>query len=199
MKFFILLLFSSLAMALIPHKLEYALSSSGFELGTEFRVLTKKNDIYTYISNAQTKGFAKLIVDYKISATSKFVLDNGIKTLEFYLLENKNSKVKKDIKVHNINSKIAFVDQLDIFLAIGYDLKNNNTLAYKLNDGVDIKEYKFKVIGEEKMQILGNDINVIKVIGDKQITAYFAPKYDYIPVLIQKKNWQYRLKKYSAK
>jgi hypothetical protein len=207
----IILLFLPLSvLALSEHILEYDLSRGGFSLGTEKRELSKQGDIYSYTARAKTEGFAKFILDYQIKAKSDFSIDNTLIAHSFQLKEIEDGKIKKDINliftddgIHSNNTiwhiQSKALDNLSIFLALSYDLKHNNPLHYRLADGKNIKTYQFSALKNQTMQVLDKETTVIKVSDNNNLVAYFAPDYDYLPVLIQKKNWQYKLKSLQFK
>ncbi len=208
-KIICLLLISINSLALTPHKLTYELSVSGFNVATEYRKLTIKNNIYTYTARAKTEGLAAFIKKYSINVNSNFILNNNrFKTIKFSLLEIDEKKIKKNIQLEINNSNINksyrkiwlnnnVIDILNIFLAIGHDLKYNYPLNYQMLDESEIKKYQFKIIAKEQIFVLNKNINVIKVSDNNKITAYFAPEFDYIPILIKNENWQYILTTYE--
>ena len=132
------------------HTIEYSLVKSGINIGTEKRILSLEGDIYTYTSEAKTTGFAKLISDYQVDGLSQFSLDENFKNITFKYKENKDGNIKKDVNIvfdndflakNNVDLSQKLVDNLSIFLVIGYDIKNNNPLDYfVVKDNNNIKK-----------------------------------------------------------
>jgi hypothetical protein len=192
------------------HKISYKLYGSGFELGTENRVLTKHGDLYSYQANAKTEGFAKLIKNYKVDGKSLFVIDDGVKSQKFNSIEYDGDKVKKNINLNfdkvitnNItknswknNENNGCVDFLSMFLAIGYDLKNHNQFSYCLADGKKIKNYTFENQGQVELNLMDSKISATKLVSN-DIEVYMSKDYRYLPVLIKKKKWKYEIKSVS--
>lgn len=189
LRFILLLLFSSSALALTPHTATYTLSISGFKIASEQRVLKQKNAIYDYTANAQTTGLAKLIKDYQMRARSVFNINEfGLRSIHYQLFERDGNRVKKDIDIHPKNQQI---DPLNLFLAFTHALQKNpqqKDFYFKINDG--------KTVENQHYQNVESDIdNRIKIINtDKNIQAYFAKDKRYLPVFIQKSEFSYRLK-----
>jgi hypothetical protein len=188
------------------HKISYKLYGSGFELGTENRVLTKHGDLYSYQANAKTEGFAKFIKNYKVDGKSLFVIDNGIKSQKFNSIEYDGDKVKKNINLNfdeiitnNITKNSwknnGCVDFLSIFIAIGYDLKNHNKLEYCLADGKKIKTYAFENKGIVKLNLMDKEITATKLIA-KNLEVYID-NISYLPVYIKKDKWEFFVESYS--
>lgn len=189
LKFILLFLFSGSVFALTLHTATYALSISGFEIANEQRVLSQKNQVYTYTENAQTIGLAKLIKDYQVRAYSEFSIDEfGLNSKHYRLLERDGKKVKKDIDIHPQNQQI---DPLSLFLALTYALEKNPTqknFYFWVNDGKKVKKQHYQ-------RVKNDDTNLTKVINiQDDIQAYFAKDKHYLPVLIQRLKFSYRLK-----
>lgn len=206
MKYLLLiLLLINNAFANIPeHNITYKLFAKGIEIGSEHRVLTQKNGIYTYHSQAQTEGLLSFFTKYEIKAESRFIIDNGIRSQFFQSVERKNNKIKKQINLtftdivkdnltDNSWQNNGCVDFLNMSLAIGYDFKRNNPLEYCLADGKEVKQYSFKNQGITTLHIMDKDIDAIKLDADN-ISVYVAPEYDYLTVLIEKESAKYELK-----
>lgn len=184
----LLFLFSNQAFALKPHIATYSLLMAGFEIAIENRELSLNNGIYRYVENANTIGFAKLVKDYEIKASSVFTIDDlGLHPSNYQLFEKEGDKIKKNI---NITPKYNEIDPFTLVLSLSYALKNNpkqSDFYFLVNDGEDIEKHHYQ-------QVTNEDTNLIKIINkDKQIEAFFAKDKDYLPVLIKKKHFSYQL------
>jgi hypothetical protein len=200
-----ILIHSKVIATLTEHNMSYALFISGIEIGTETRVLQHQNGEYIYRANAYTQGLISIFQDYNIQATSHFVIDDRVLSKAFTSKEYKNNSLEKhidisfaeDTVIDNLNQTTwnnnQCVDFLSIFLGLGYDFKHGRALQYCLANGKEIKQYLFKNQGEVVLQIMGENVTTTKLTTDN-ITAYIAQKYDYLPVLIEKKNFKYQLK-----
>jgi len=221
--FFLALTFlSSATFALESFSAKYQLSINSIPIAIETRILNRFGEDYIYTANAKTSGLAKLLGNISIEARSLFTINsNGVDAQSYLINENKNGKLTKSYAI-NISSKnnIALststlsnpdaiilkskggniVDSLSLFLALSYDLKkypNKTIFDYQVADGKSIKQQQYKKNSNETIKIHNKSTEVIKVTkmgtsGDFQ--AFFSPKYQYLPVLIEKKKGN---KKYS--
>ena len=200
-KFIILIFLISLnTFAFQPHQAKYKVSYNGLNIGFDNRKLTSVNDLYHYSSMISSKKELRLIYNYLSQGDSYFTIDkNGIVSRNFDFKEYKNGSTTKDInfifKDKNLKSNLD-VDSLNLFLAIAYSLKNNKPLVYKVITKNNTKFYNFNKKIKQKIFILGKKIDVIG-ISSKNLKAYFAPKYQFLPVLIKDKNWKYELYSYE--
>jgi len=217
---------SNTAIALNPFIAKYKLSISGVPIATETRVLNQFGSDYIYTANAKTSGLINLLGDISIEARSLFSINNnGIDAQSYLINENKDGKLTKSYAV-NISSKnnMSFstttlsttkatvfkskggniVDPLSLFLALSHDLQKNTNqtlYTYQVADGKSIKLQQYKISSNEILNINGSPTKVIKIskTGDsnENIKAFFSPKHQYLPVLIEKskgnKNYSYRM------
>lgn len=190
MKSLLLFLFSSSVLALTPHTANYTLSSSlmYINLAKDQRTLSVKDGVYSYTENAKTTGIISLIKDYEIYAKSVFVINKfGMQTKHYQNFERDGNTVKKDINIYPTTRQL---DSLNRLLAITNLLeKNPNKKDFYLlvNDGKVLEQQHYE-------QVQSDDDNLIKVISkEKNIEAYFAKNKHYLPVLIHRDEFTYRL------
>lgn len=215
MKFIFLTLLSLQTIALSPHTAHYSLALNGWNLANESRILQKNANLYTYTAHAQTTGLAKFIKDYQIDAKTNFIINGkGVDAKNYHLLEKDGDKIKKNVNL-SINSKAQtvssndkiwhtekgnIVDSISLFLALANDLKNHpqqTQFDYQVADGKKIKQRHYEKISTESLLIQNKPIKTIKITDNKGLEAWFAPIYDYLPVLIKKDDdgnqYQYQL------
>lgn len=189
MRFLILLLLATSALALKPHNAIYTLSVSGFEIAEVQIALSELKGVYTYTLNAQTQGWISLIKDYQIRSKSVFTLNQfGLQSQHYQNFERDGNKVKKDIDIY---LKPQQVDPLNQTLAASNSLqKNPNKKAFYflLNDGKSVKNKQYQKISNQGE----NPINIISSDGNTEV--YFDKNRHFLPTLIRNKKFTYRLK-----
>jgi len=223
--FLVFAILSNTVMAFNPFIAKYKLNVSGIPIATETRILNQFGNDYVYTANAHTSGLAKLLGNISIEARSLFSInDSGVNAQTYLINENKGNKLTKSYAI-NISSKnnmalatstlsnpIAIiskskggniVDSLSLFLALSHDLQkypNKIIFDYQVANGKSIEQQQYKRISNETINIGNKPIDVIKVtkIGpNSNIQAFFSPKYQYLPVFIEKKrgkkNYSYKI------
>ena len=183
-----LLLLSSSVLALKPHTATYTLSMLDFEIATEQRILSKKNNNYHYLAHAKTTGLASIIKDYEIKAESSFTISQfGIYSSHYKYFERDGKKIKKDIDIKLKNQQI---DPLSLFLALADALAKNpkqTDFYFTVNNGKQTEQQHYQ-------QVANDNPNLIKIINPaKQIEAYFAKHKNYLPISVNKKKFSYKL------
>ncbi len=184
----IALFLSTSAFALKPHQASYTLLLSDFEIGKENHTLYKDKNVYHYSAHAKTLGLASLFKDYEIHAKSTFVIDKfGLHSTRYKNFERDADTIKKDFTVY---PKKQQVDSLSQTLAITHELEKNpeKTEFYLwVHNGRIAKKRYYQ-------QVPSDDDNLIKIISKKQnLVAYFAKDKYYLPVLIHRNNFTYKL------
>ncbi|CAC9650171.1 hypothetical protein [bacterium endosymbiont of Bathymodiolus sp. 5 South] len=188
MRFLLLLLFSSSVLALKPHIATYTLSASDFKIGKEVRTLHKEKNVYYYTAHAETTGLASLIKNYEIRAKSTFIIDKfGLRSKHYRNFERDGDKIKKDF---NIRPTGRQVDSLNRLLAITHELENNpkkKDFELLVHDGNAPEKQYYQ-------QLPSGDNNLIKVISkERNLTAFFAKDKYYLPVLVHRNKFTYKL------
>jgi hypothetical protein len=223
--FLVFAILSNAVMAFNPFIAKYELTINGIPIATETRILNQFGSDYVYTANAKTSGLAKLLGNISIEARSLFSInDSGVNAQSYFINENKGDKLVKSYAI-NISSKnnmalstsslsnpVAIiskskggniVDSLSLFLALSQDLQkypNKTIFDYQVADGKSIEQQQYKRISNETINVGNKPTDVIKVtkIGSNgNIQAFFSPKYQYLPVLIEKKrgnkNYNYKI------
>ncbi|ABL02046.1 hypothetical protein Rmag_0264 [Candidatus Ruthia magnifica str. Cm (Calyptogena magnifica)] len=208
------ILINSTAHALKAHTANYKLSINGFKIAEEVRTLYKLDKHYFYTANARTSGLAAFIKDYSIAASSIFSSNpQGVDAIHYQIIEKEDGKLVKnyDIDIHSKNHSIMpiltktqskirtwhsksgnIVDPLSLFLALSNDLKHNpnqSIFTYQVTNGKSIEQHQYKRTNGHFLKINNQSIKAIKVnrinANNSNIKAYFLPKYQYLPVLIE--------------
>jgi hypothetical protein len=96
------------------------------------------------------------------------------------------------------------VDPLSLFLALSHDLKNKpnqDQFSYQVANGKSIEQHHYQKTNNQTVDVNGQVLMTIKVNtlnkNDNNMQAYFSPKHQYLPVLIEQvrqgKKYQYKL------
>ena len=188
MRLLLLLLFSSSVLALKSHIATYTLSASDFEIGKEVRVLHKGKNVYYYTAHAKTTGLASFVKNYEIHSKSTFIIDkSGLRSKRYRNFERDGDKIKKDFSVRPTGQQ---VDSLNRLLAIAHELENNpekKDFHLLVHDGKAPEKQYYQ-------QMPSGDDNLIKVISkERNLTAFFAKDKYYLPVLVHRNKFTYKL------
>jgi len=222
----ILFFYLNNALAFEPHIAKYQLSINGFQIAEEVRTLHRLDDQYFYTANAKTSGLAALIKDYSIAASSKFSInDKGVNSIHYQIIEQESGKFFKNymINVYSKNNTVMsiltrarpktviwkseggnIVDPLSLFLALSHDLENKpnqDQFSYQVANGKSIEQHYYQKTNNQAIDVNGQVLMTIKVNtlnkNDNNMQAYFSPKHQYLPVLIEQvrqgKKYQYKL------
>lgn len=191
MRFLLLFLLSSSALALKPHTVIYTVfhTSTGVEVATEQRILNKENETYHYSATARPSGLGALFASgYKIDAKSSFIINKSVlESVHFQYLERDDDKVKKDYDIHPEDPQI---DELGLFLAFTNALERNpnqTDFYFTVHNGEKAEKNHYQ-------QASSDNKNLIKIADSKHMEAYFAKDKHYLPVLVKLKNIIYKLK-----
>lgn len=217
MRFFIcaLFLYTSNVLAFEPHTATYQLSINDFQIAEEARTLRKTDQRYTYTARAETSGFAAMIKDYAIVASSNFVINQtGVDSVNYKITEKEDGEVSKNYVIDmDSNNQIVtsvstkqrpdvvtwktksgnIIDPLSLFLALSNDLEvypRRTQFTYQVADGKSIETYRFEKVSSRVIKIDDESFHAIQVdrVGKKDSTlqAYFLTGHQYIPAIIKK-------------
>nr|BBA26277.1 conserved hypothetical protein [bacterium symbiont of Abyssogena mariana] len=200
--------------ALKAHTANYKLSINGFKIAEEVRTLHKLDKHYFYTANARTSGLAAFIKDYSIAASSTFSANRqGVNAIHYQIIEQEDGELVKNyaIDIHSKNHTVVsiltktqpkiktwhskdgnIVDPLSLFLALSNDLEHNpnqSIFTYQVANGKSIEQHQYKRTNGHLLKINDQSVKAIKVsrinANNNNIKAYFLPKYQYLPVLIE--------------
>ncbi|KAA0445267.1 MAG: DUF3108 domain-containing protein, partial [Candidatus Thioglobus sp.] len=189
MKFLILLLFATSALALKPHTAIYTLSTVGLEIAEARIALTEIKGVYTYTLDAQTADLIALIKDYQIRSKSTFTINkSALQSQHFQNFERDGNRVKKDIDIYLTPPQ---VDPLNQTLAAAHILSKNphqKSFDLLLNNGKTVENKHYQ-------QIANQHKNLISIISsDGNTEVHFDKNKYFLPVLIRNKKFSYQLK-----
>ncbi len=85
----------------------------------------------------------------------------------------------------NVQDKLSYQVQLQKDLIAG-----RNNLVYPIADGGEMKEYRFEIVAEERLDTPMGEVDTVKVMrsrdDDDRVTyAWLAPKWDYLLVRLE--------------
>lgn len=187
----------------------YQLRINNIPIGeTQIELAAQADGRYLYSSRTHSTGLARIFRNDKVSESSLFKLHNQfIRPLEYrfdhtgskkgrhaYLKFDWNAgEVANTVEGHTWEMKIPerALDKLIVQLAVMMDLDaGRQELVYAIADGGKLKEYRFAVVGKEKLRIPAGEYETIKLERlrkDNDRTTYFwcAPTLGYLPVRIK--------------
>ena len=187
----------------------YQLSVNRFGIG-EARVTLRAQDngLYTYRSDTNPTGLAKLFRSDRVREYSRFKLhQNRIRPLE-YRFDHTGSKkerhaflhfdwkalqVANTVEGHTWEMEIPddALDKLVVQVAVMMDLTaGKEKLTYAIADGGKLKEYHFAIIGEENIKVPAGTFRAVKIErlrkdNDRTTHLWCAPELGYLPVRIE--------------
>ncbi|MCL1125490.1 DUF3108 domain-containing protein [Shewanella surugensis] len=188
---------------LTPQTAEYQVNYGSIELGkARYQLLPKQGDIYQYRFDSDV---SLLVLWDKRHIVSEFTLQDGnlapirythdrtgtgsdyqdqtvfLKDKQEIFSRYKDKKIKLPYKERIYDPLVA---QLQIRLDLS---KNKNSLEYNMVKEGEIDDYKFKVVGREKIKVVGGVYDTIKieVVRDskkRQTFFWMAPSLAYLPI-----------------
>jgi hypothetical protein len=188
----------------------YTLSKAGIPLGENIRTLTKAGDGgYLYQSVTHATGLLAKFVKQEIVERSEWAYEGEgqiaqPRPLEY--LSRRSGKSDKWIKqifnwekntTTNITSSKSWhtplrpkiQDKLSYQLAIMNDLQHGRkTLEYLIADSDKIKNYRFVILGEERVKTAMGTLRTLKIrrTGDsRNTTVWCAVDFHYLPVVLE--------------
>jgi hypothetical protein len=189
---------------------EYSLKRNGITLGTSTRSLSTAPDgTFIYASTTQATGIAAWFVSDQIDEYSRWAFDGKqLRPLEYVYNRHGGNKTRQvklnfDWQRHTVTNNIDgepwrmdippdAQDKLIYQLSIMYDLLNGKKdLEYKIADGGKLKDYNFKIEGEQVLNTALGKIKTVRIqrIGDKRdTTVWCAPQYSYLPVRLEQQD-----------
>jgi len=209
-----ILAFSGNAYSLNTFIANYKLSINDLTVATETRALEKFVEQYVYTAKAKTIGFAKLLGDISIEAKSMFMINStGVNSQKYIMNEKRDKTVTKSYSL-NFSSEDKIViseptisnpdtttfesedgnilDPLSLFMALSNDLEkypNKIHFSYQVADGKSLKNKKYIKTSVKSFMINNKIENVIMIEqadSKNGMWAYFSPKHQFLPVLIEK-------------
>ena len=199
-------------------KAEYILQHNKLEIGhVELSVKALDRNRYQLTSITHSSGLLSFIHSHKLTESSLFELINGkIRPINYQYLKQ-SKKQKKDVRLSfnwqksNVTNTIngqhwsmpiseGVLDKALMQIALMLDTNNSsNTINYQIADGGKLKQYRFKPLGMEEINVAGQTYTTQKFARTKgrhkNITYYWcAPALHNLPVLLQREKNMANLK-----
>jgi len=212
----IVFLFCSLiftnSLALTPYIGSYELYADtkmgNLKIGTAILNLNVNEDQFTFTTQAKTESLWKALYDYSRSEKSTGnEVDGQVINNYFSVIEKIKNEIKKNYEINIATDKNyaisstgeeweikpgLLVDPLSVYLALSNDMlkkPDQSEFTYQVVDQDGVKYLKFRVDGEENIEINGSEINTSRVICDElELTLNLSSDNNYQPIKIRKVN-----------
>jgi hypothetical protein len=147
-------------------QLEFAVSSGSMDLGEGHDVLEHDGKTYTVVSELRTVGLAAILYKLDIRRQSRgLVTKDGLRPLHFeedrtrkpkraadFDWEAKTIKLTDGDKVETLPLPENTFDQTSFTYAFAFKASLNDMPPVYLTDGRKLSDYKYKVLGREKLK-----------------------------------------------
>lgn len=207
-----LAILASDASAAIPpdFKASYELSRGSMKIGNStIELATTHNGNYTYKSRSWPVRWVAWFLKDKLSETSKgSISEKGVRPDSYYYQRTGGSVEREaklqfnwdDMSVENnvedsrwkMDIPAGTLDKLASQLGMMYALTRGETdISFNVADGGKLKEYRFKVVGEETLELPAGTFHTVKITklrdnNKRETYIWCAPELHYLPVRI----WQ---------
>ena len=210
--FLFLIFILSNSSALTPYIASYELYADtkmgNLKIGTATLNLNVNEEQFVFTTQAKTESLWKALYDYSRSEKSTGnEVDGQVINNYFSVIEKIKDEVKKNYEINIATDKNyaisstgeeweikpgLLVDPLSVYLALSNDILNNpdqNEFTYQVVDQDGVKYLKFRLDGEENIEINGTKIETLRVIcEDLELTLNLSAKDNFQPVKIHKVN-----------
>ena len=212
----IIFLFLSLifinSLALSPYLGKYELYADtkmgNLKIGTATLNLSVNDDQFIFTTDAKTESLWKALYDYSRSEKSTGnEVDGQVINNYFSVIEKIKDEIKKNYEINIATDKNyaisstgeqweikpgLLVDPLSVYLALSNDMlkqPNQEEFTYQVVDQDGVKYLKFRLDGEENIEINGSEIITSRVIcDDLELTLNLSAENNYQPIKIHKVN-----------
>jgi hypothetical protein len=197
------------SLQLKPFSATFSVKRNVISLGKlELKFTLDEQGGYTYHAHTQPGMLAGWFSGYEVNEESRGQLANGaIRPLHYTfrdLSEERDPSVLEfdwtSGEVHTTSSGITWSqpitpgtqDKLSQQLLVRMHLaQNRREMTYQVADGGKIKQYSFRVVGEEEIHTPYGEMRCLRVKRSKDehkpdYTIWFAPQLDYLPVKIER-------------
>lgn len=209
----VLLLFSGTAIAATPlhdFKASYELSRGSLKIGNStIELTTGSNGSYVYQSRSWPVRWVAWFVKDRLHETSRGVItETGIRP-DYYHYQRSGGSKEREAKLvfdwkrmmveNNVEDSpwdmeipAGTIDKLASQLAMMHALASGHEdITFNIADGGKLKEYRFKVIGRETLELPAGTFETVKVTKlrdnkKRETYVWCAPALNYLPVRI----WQ---------
>ena len=215
------------ASALPDFDATYIQKYGGLTIGSSTLTLTNgNNNSYLYETRSKPSAWVSWFLKGKLQESSRGVFtDTGIRPEAYHYLRAGGSKTREanlsfDWEARTVINNVAdsrwemdipagtldkLVSQLGVMLALG---RGETEVVFDIADGGKLKEYQFKVIGRETLEVPAGKFDTVKITrvqNDKNrvIIVWCAPALGYLPVRIWRREpddseYQSDLESFSA-
>ncbi len=190
---------------------KYEFRRNGIFLGDMTRRLTTNDDgSMRFSSRSQTRGLIAWLFPDKIDESSDFHYQQGRPRPDLYRYIHRGRKKRRHVEIrfdwqkhlasHSINDDPWQMtipddvqDKLIYQLTLMIDLEKARTTSpsYQVADGGHLKDYDFKIIGEERIDTPIGRLRTVRLmrLNDKRkTTIWCARAYHYLPVKIEQQD-----------
>ena len=208
---FLSLIFAN-SLALSPYTGKYELYADtkmgNLKIGTATLNLSVNDDQFIFTTDAKTESLWKALYDYSRSEKSTGnEVDGQVINNYFSVIEKIKDEIKKNYEINIATDKNyaisstgeeweikpgLLVDPLSVYLALSNDMlkqPNQEEFTYQVVDQDGVKYLKFRLDGEENIEINGSEIITSRVIcDDLELTLNLSAENNYQPIKIHKVN-----------
>ena len=208
---FLSLIFAN-SLALSPYTGKYELYADtkmgNLKIGTATLNLSVNDDQFIFTTDAKTESLWKALYDYSRSEKSTGnEVDGQVINNYFSVIEKIKDEIKKNYEINIATDKNyaisstgeqweikpgLLVDPLSVYLALSNDMlkqPNQEEFTYQVVDQDGVKYLKFRLDGEENIEINGAEIITSRVIcDDLELTLNLSAENNYQPIKIHKVN-----------
>lgn len=188
----------------------YQLHRGNLRIGTStLSLMNKENNGYLYESRSWPTAWVSWLLNDKLHETSSGQLDSsGLRPLHYHYNQSGGKKERKaklsfdwealtvanhvDGSRWKMDIPIGTLDKLASQLGMMLALARGETdISFNIADGGKLKEYRFKVLGQETLELPAGRFETVKITklrDNKKRETYIwcAPELNYLPVRI----WQ---------
>ncbi len=191
-------------------KATYELKRGALKIGNStIELISDSNGAYTYKSHSWPVRWAAWLFKDKLHETSRGTMtDAGVRP-DFYHYQRTGGAKEREAKLvfdwermvveNNVEDSpwemsipAGTIDKLVSQLAMMYALANGQEdITFNIADGGKLKEFRFKVVGEETLELPAGSFETVKVTrlrddNKRETYIWCAPALNYLPVRI----WQ---------
>lgn len=206
-------LFTATANAALPpdFKANYAVEQHNLRIGSASIELHADNQgRYRYEFRSWPARWVSWFQDNSLYESSRGMLDeNGIRPEQYDYQRSgerqRNARLSFDWETMTVENDVAgshwemaiepgtvdkLATQLGMMIALG---KGQEDVTFSVADGGSLKEYRYRVIGSETLDLPAGTFRTLKVAKtrrdiDQQVIIWFAPKLQYLPARIWRRD-----------
>ncbi len=191
-----------------PYRAKYSVSADNIPMGEMWRTLTKDGDHLEFRTSMKTTGFVALFKKVKVEEVSKMQWSEKTKSakpLSYHYLNIDNGKKREEGGVFNYtNQKVSYtydgetkefelseiIDRLSYQVNLAESIRmGEKEITFQVIDKGVIRDYQFKVVGQDQIKVPAGKFNVIEVErvsndSDRKTRFWCAIEWDFMMVKI---------------